>query len=110
MADKERRSAPRVRPAAGAASEVTLDLETQVLRLSEGGMSFEVAMPVDIGAQLSLVLALDGEELVLSGVVRNCASEPALGTPTYTVGVEFDSLDDQARAVLRRFVGGRESG
>jgi len=107
LSDKERRSAPRVRPAVGAASEVTLDLETQILRLSKGGMSFEVAMPVDIGARLKFAIVLDGEELLLDGVVRNCTAEPALGNPTYNVGVEFEAMDDSVQETLSRFVDSR---
>lgn len=104
MIDKERRSAQRVGATKRGLGKVTLDLDTQILKLSPRGMAFEVTMPVEIGSTLHFVIVLDDEELTVDGVVRNCVAEPALGTPTYTVGVEFAELDDSIHSKFRRFV------
>lgn len=103
--NQERRGAPRVGAEGSLPGQMEIDLDTNVLQLSPGGMMVEVGMPVDVGSEHAFTLNVGGEELDLVGVARNCEpSMPGDPTTTYRVGIQFRDLDDKQQEILTRFV------
>ncbi|MFQ5790132.1 MAG: PilZ domain-containing protein [Acidobacteriota bacterium] len=104
--EQERRRSPRVRTSE-LPGQIGLELETDVLQLSVGGMLVEVSVPLDIGSEHRFTLSIEDEEMALSGVVRNC--EPAdegedEERPSYRIGIEFRDLEARQKELLSRFV------
>ena len=105
---EERRAAQRVEAQGRLAGRLEIDLETNVLQLSPGGMMIEVRMPVDVGSEHAFTLNIEGEDLDLVGIVRNCeASMPGDATTSYRIGIQFRDVDKKKQAVLTRFVESR---
>ena len=102
---EERRAAPRAEAQGSLPGQLEIDLDTNVLQLSPGGMMVEVAMPVEVGSEHAFTLNIDGEDLDLIGVVRNCeASMPGSPTTSYRIGIQFRDVDERQQAILTRFV------
>ena len=99
----ERRSSPRIKAFEPLPGELALDLESDVLKLSTGGMMIRLPFPLPIESRHRFTLVIEEAVMELSGVVRNCQS---LGEawPAYGVGVEFEKLDDDTHLRLERFV------
>lgn len=101
----ERRSAGRIETDGKLPGELALDLETDVLQISEGGMMVEVPMPLEIGSRHGFTLSLDADVLDLSGLVRNCQPFPPSGPPeAYRIGIEFMDVQEHQRECLAGFV------
>ncbi len=50
-------------------------------------------------------MSVEGEDLGLRGVVRNCEPKTSGDTSTlYRVGIEFRSVDEKQQEILTRFV------
>jgi c-di-GMP-binding flagellar brake protein YcgR len=82
-----------------------IDLETNVLQPSPGGMMVEVGMPVDVGSEYAFTLNIDGEDLDLVGVARNVEpSTPGDPTTSYRIGIQFRDVSERQQAILTRFV------
>jgi hypothetical protein len=102
---QERRGVPRVEAQGSLPGQLEIDLDTNVLQLSPGGMMVEVGMPVTTGSEHSFTLNIDGADLDLIGVVRNCEpSTPGEPTKSYRIGIQFRDVDDKQQAILTRFV------
>jgi len=102
---QERRGAPRVEAQGSLPGQLEIDLDTNVLQISPGGMMVEVGMPVAAGTEHSFTLNIDGGDLDLVGVVRNCEpSMPGDPTTSYRIGIQFRDVDDDQQVILTRFV------
>jgi len=102
---QERRAAPRVGAQGSVPGQLEIDLDTNVLQLSPGGMMVEIGMPVEVGSEHSFSLNLDGEDLELVGVARNCEpSVPGDPATSYRIGIQFRDVDERQQAILTRFV------
>ena len=101
----ERRHAPRVEATGNVPGQLEINLETHVVQISPGGMMTELEVPVTVGSEYEFTLSMEGEELDLRGVVRNCEPKtPGDTTTPYRVGIEFRSLDEKQQEILTRFV------
>jgi len=101
----ERRHAPRVEATGNVPGQLEINLETHVIQISPGGMMAELEVPVTVGSEYEFTLSMEGEELDLRGVVRNCEPKTPGGTATpYRVGIEFRSVDQKQKDILTRFV------
>ena len=102
---EERRAAPRVHAEGNLPNQMELDLDTNVLTLSPGGMMVELEMMVEVGSEHAFSVNIDGNDMDLVGVVRNVEpSTPGDPLTTYRAGIEFRNLTDEQRAILTRFV------
>ena len=101
----ERRAANRVDTDGQLPGQLALDLETDVLQMSGGGMMVETPMPLAIGSKHQFTVGIEKEEMELSGVVRNCQPHPPSGPPkVYRVGLEFCDLSEHQQENLVAFV------
>lgn len=101
----ERRTANRVDTDGRLPGQLTLDLETDVLQISVGGMMVETPIPLEIGSKHQFTVGIDREDMELWGMVRNCQPHPPSGRPeVYRVGVEFYDLDEHQQSNLAGFV------
>ncbi len=101
----ERRHAPRVEATGNVPGQLEINLETHVVQISPGGMMAELEVPVAVGSEYDFTLSMEGEELDLRGVVRNCEPKTPADTATpYRVGIEFRSVDQKQKDILTRFV------
>jgi len=104
----ERRHAPRVEATGSVPGQLEIDLETHVVQISSRGMMAELEVPVTVGSEYEFTLSMEGEDLELRGVVRNCEPKTSGDTPTpYRVGIEFRRLDEKQQDILTRFVESR---
>jgi c-di-GMP-binding flagellar brake protein YcgR len=102
---QERRHSPRVGAQGSVPGQLEIDLETHVLQISPGGMMAELEVPVTVGSEHEFTLSIDGEDLDLRGVVRNCQPQTLGDTSTsYRVGIEFRGVDERKQEILNRFV------
>jgi hypothetical protein len=100
----ERRVANRV-DTGGIPGQLQIDLESEVLQLSAGGMLVEMALPLPVGSEHGFTLSLEGHQLEVRGTVRNC--QPLLTgeePPNYRMGIQFVDLDEAGLALLSKFV------
>ena len=103
--NNERRHAFRVEATGNVPGQLEIDLETHVVQISPGGMRVELEVPVTVGSEYEFTLSVEGEDLELRGVVRNCESKTPGDTSTlYRVGIEFRSVDEKQKDILTRFV------
>lgn len=101
----DRRAVGRVDIQGQLPSQLELDLDTDVLQISVGGMMVEVPVPLAVGSKHQFSLSIDKHELDLLGVVRNCEPFPPGGQPeTYRIGIEFCDLEEGQKASLADFV------
>jgi c-di-GMP-binding flagellar brake protein YcgR len=101
----ERRHAPRVEATGNVPGQLEINLETHVIQISPGGMMAELEVPVTVGSEYEFTLSVEGEDLELRGVVRNCEPKTPGDTSTlYRVGIEFRSIDEKQQEILTRFV------
>jgi hypothetical protein len=103
----ERRGAPREEPRSPIWGQLLLEVDSAVRALSTRGMLVRVAAPPSVGAAQVFVLTFESATLRLGGVVKNVTPVLQAGPPRYDVGVEFETLDEPARAFLERFVASR---
>jgi uncharacterized protein (TIGR02266 family) len=103
---QERRKHPRVSVAVEV--DVTSDHNFYVGRtrdISVGGLFIEADVGIEIGATISLDLALDGRKFALQGeVMWALAGEDG---STAGIGVRFVKLPDAARRAIEKFMGKR---
>ena len=103
--NQERRQAPRVEAQGAVPGQLEIDLETHVLQISPAGMMAELAVPVTAGSEYEFTLSVDGADLDLKGVVRNCESKKSGDSTTlYRVGIEFRDVGEKQLGILTRFV------
>jgi c-di-GMP-binding flagellar brake protein YcgR len=103
--EQERRGAPRVGAGGGVPSQLEIDLDTNVLQLSPGGMMVELEVPVAVGSEHRFTLNIEDQDMDLIGVVRNCVpAQPGDASTTYHVGIQFRNLDPRQQEILTRFV------
>lgn len=104
-ASDDRRGATRYDTRGRLPGLLKLDLRTEVLSLSAGGMLVELELPLAAGSEHRFSLMLEGDGIELKGVVRNCA--PLLNgeePPNYRLGVQFLDVSDREAELLRDFV------
>jgi len=85
------------------ATEVALDAEITIRKVSRTGMLIESPAAVEIGTVLPFDLAFEGHLFQARGRVVTCEAlhEADAEEPTsYAVGVEFEELDENARSTL----------
>lgn len=102
---RERREAPRVDTEGQLPGQLEIDLESEVLQLSVGGMLVEMEMPLPVGSEHVFSLTLETSQLELRGIVRNC--QPLLTgvePPNYRMGIQFVDPDGRQLALLKDFV------
>jgi hypothetical protein len=109
----ERRDAPRVNVDENEVEgEVGLQLDTDVLTLSPGGMMARMPFAPAIGSIVRCALQVEGEPISVRGTVRN--SQPdASAHPDEVhsiVGIEFVDLGDRERSLLERYLARRLEG
>ncbi len=104
-AENERRTTERVHTEGKLPSQIVFDVDTDVVQISVGGMTVNVPLPLEVGSQYPFTLGIEGENLEISGVVRNCdpgsTDQPPL---TYRVGVEFCKLTERQKKIFVEFV------
>ncbi len=101
----ERRTAGRVDTDGCLPSQLTLDLETDVIQISVGGMMVETPIPLEIESKHQFTVGINKEDMELCGIVRNCQPYPPSGQPeVYRIGVEFCDLDEHQKNSLAGFV------
>lgn len=100
----ERRASARVRLPEPLSSQLSLDLDSDVLLLSAGGMMIRLPFPLEVGSGHGFTLGVEQELIDVAGVVRDCASGEGGEIPCYRIGIEFQGLDERQRAYLERFV------
>lgn len=101
----ERREAPRVDTDGQLPGQLEIDLKSEVLQLSAGGMLVEMEIPLPVGSEHAFTLTLEGSQLEVRGTVRNCQAlltgeEP----PNYRLGIQFIGLDERQLVLLKQFV------
>ncbi len=102
---RERRTAGRFDTEGRLPGQLPLDLETDVLQISVGGMMVEVTMPLEAGSKHQFTLNIHEETLEVRGIVRNCQPFPSADEPrVYRVGIEFCDLEERQQAFLVEFV------
>jgi hypothetical protein len=102
---QERRAAPRAEAQGKLPGQLEIDLDTNVLQLSPGGMMVELVMPVAVGSEHAFSLNIDGVDVDLIGVALNVEpSMPGDPTTSYHIGIQFRDLTDEQQAILTRFV------
>ncbi len=85
--------------------QLPLDLETDVLQISVGGMMVEVTMPLEAGSKHRFTLNVNEETLEIHGIVRNCQPFPSTDEPrVHRVGIEFYDLGERELACLTEFL------
>ena len=101
----ERRSATRIPATRALEARLSMDLTSDILYLSSGGMMIRLPFPLEVGSTHGFTLTVEGEVIEASGIVRNCESIPGSGaSPHFRVGVEFQGLGDPPRRHLEAFV------
>ena len=101
----ERRARVRVNVARPLQGELALDLDSEVLRLSSGGMLVRLPFPLGVDSRHKFTLVVESAVLELQGVVRHCEPlEDATAGPAYGVGVEFEAVAPEKQSVLEGFV------
>ena len=101
----ERRARSRVSVKRPLTGELALDLESEVLKLSTGGMLVRLPFPLANGSRHKFTLTVDQQVMDVEGIVRHCQPlEDAAPGPAYGVGVEFEGLDEAKNRVLESFV------
>ena len=102
---RERRAAGRFDTEGKLPGQLPLDLETDVLQISVGGMMVEVTMPLEAGSKHRFTLNINKETLEVYGIVRNCQPFPSADEPrVHRVGVEFCDLGERDLACLTEFL------
>jgi hypothetical protein len=102
---RERREAGRFDTAGKLPGQLPLDLETDVLQISVGGMMIEVNVPLGAGSKHQFTLNILDETLEIRGIVCNCRPYPSAEEPrVYRVGIEFCDLGERQLACLNEFV------
>lgn len=102
---RERREAQRVDTEGQLPGQLGIDLESEVLQLSVGGMLVEMEIPLAVGSEHAFSLAFETSRLELRGVVRNCqALLTGVEPPNYRMGIQFVDPDDRQLALLKQFV------
>jgi hypothetical protein len=86
--------------------EVGLQLDTDVLTLSPGGMMARMPFAPALGSIVRCALQVEGEPISVRGSVRN--SQPDAGAAAdevhSIVGIEFVGLGDRERSLLERYL------
>jgi hypothetical protein len=107
----ERRASNRIDTEGQLPGQLALDMETDVLQMSVGGMLVETPMPLALGSRHQFTVGIGDDEIELSGTVRNCQPHPPSGQPKkYRVGVEFCDLSSDQQKALESFVNTRLRG
>jgi hypothetical protein len=103
MDDSERRKHTRLRLDGRMVGRATVMADFRVVALSESGASLEMSMPLALGSRCDLTLNLAHMAVDLKGRVVN-VKEPAQGSSTYVVGVDFEGLTDIDAGLLGSFL------
>ncbi|HKU40155.1 MAG TPA: PilZ domain-containing protein, partial [Polyangiales bacterium] len=81
--------------------DASRSLPARALDLSEGGMRVTADAPLRVGDEVTCNLELDNERAALPGRVR--WSKPAAAAAS-GAGVQFDGLNDEQLAMIRRWL------
>lgn len=103
---RNRRAAVRVETGGSVAGEIYMDLESDVLTLSPGGMMLQLEFAPPLGSKQRFVLIFQHQQAFdVAGIVRNVTplASPE-GASLYSVGVEFDGLDAGQRDFIEGFL------
>lgn len=101
----ERRGATRVPASAALEARLSMDLSSDILYLSSGGMMIRLPFRLEPGSTHGFTLTVEGEVIEAAGIVRNCEAMPGGGAaPHFRVGVEFQGLGDIPHLHLEKFV------
>jgi len=92
----ERREADRI-PVRG---RMSLELESEILCLSEGGMMVNLPFQPTLGSELSFTLAVGEHPITVKGRVRNTQRVDDGDGVLYQIGVEFADLQEPVRGEL----------
>lgn len=104
----ERRSTVRVPTAGSVTSQIELDLDSDVLQLSPGGMMIRLTLSPEVGSRHGFTLAFEGRSIDVSAVVRDVKGlKTPDGSPEYDVGVEFDDVTPAQREFIEAFLARR---
>lgn len=104
----ERRSSVRVATAGSVTSQLELDLDSDVLQLSPGGMRIRLTLLPEVGSRHGFTLAFDGRSIDVSAVVRDVQGLTIPDeTPTYEIGLEFHDLTLAQREFIEAFLARR---
>ena len=103
---RNRRAAVRVDTGGSVAGQLYMDLESDVLTLSPGGMMIELEFAPPLGSKQRFILIFQHQQAFdVTGVVRNVSPLPGPdGTTLYAIGIEFESLEPDQRAFLETFL------
>ena len=107
MEPSERRRHERVPQGGRVVGRATVMTELRVAALSEEGATLEAVMPMAPGSACDLSLNLGEGSLDLRARVRSVASLDGGEGGPFEVKVEFESLDEADRAMLRFFLDSR---
>lgn len=106
--DANRRGAARFDTEGAVTSQLELDLDSDILYLSKGGMMIRMPFAPEIGSVHDLALGFGDETMQVKAVVRNNQALAGDGKSVmYGVGVEFVDLKDRERELLDRFIAQR---
>jgi len=109
----ERRDAPRVNvDEKEVEGEVGLQLDSDVLTLSPGGMMARMPFAPALGSIVRCALQVEGTSISVRGTVRNSQPDASASTDEAhsIVGIEFVDLGERERALLERYLARRLEG
>ncbi len=101
--EPERRNAPRLEPQELA--EPVLVVGSRLVNIGPGGLMLEAPVPLAPDSPLHLHLLVGGERTDLDARVRGCVPRGSGRSSSWSVGVQFDTLDPVSRERLERALG-----
>jgi hypothetical protein len=75
-----------------------------VKKLSQGGMLIETEYCLDLNSRHDIELYLGEHELNIEGRVANCEENLSDGVAKYDAGIEFITMSDEDRGILKDFL------
>jgi hypothetical protein len=104
----DRREVERVPLRGAVKGRMSLQLESEILSLSEGGMMVQLPFEPALGSELSFTLAAGEHPITVRGHVRNSQEvKGGDGGVRYSIGVEFLDLAEPARGELSAWLAER---
>jgi hypothetical protein len=96
----ERRASVRTHLDGALKGDIELQVGSDVLFLSSGGMMMRLEQPPEVGSRHRFTLDIDGRSLEMDGIIRNITPDGL----TSKVGVEFQDVSYADRSFLEAFV------
>ena len=87
--------------------KITIDLPRKysVKKISLSGMLVEAGYPLSLNEQYGIELFLNGEAMTVVGRVAYCRKIDDAHLSQYDIGIEFVTLTDSEKELLRHFIG-----